>query len=74
MMIPGTSSPSREDLHKELIKQEISKVKLEKKGVSLEIVKLRHEIKTTKRHDSNFSCVYSAAPSTNEWEYVNLKG
>ncbi len=30
-MSPGTSSPSREDLHNELIKQEISKVKLEKK-------------------------------------------
>ncbi len=30
-MNPGTSSPSREDLHKELIKQEIGKVKLEKK-------------------------------------------
>ncbi len=31
MMNPGTSSLSREDLHKELIKQEIIKVKLEKK-------------------------------------------
>ncbi len=74
-MNPGTYSPSREDLHKELIKQVINKVKLEKKRkVSLEIVKLRHGIKTTKRHDSGFSCVYSAALSTNEWEYVNRKG
>ena len=41
---PGTFSPPREDLHKELIKQEISKVKLEKRKGSLEIAKLRHGI------------------------------
>ncbi len=27
-----------------------------------------------KRLDSSFSCVYSAAPSTSEWEYVNRNG
>ena len=54
-----TPSPSREDLHRELITQEIGKVKLEKKNVSLERVKLKHEIKTTKWHDTVFSCVQS---------------
>ncbi len=62
MVNPGTYSPSREDLHQELIKQVINKVKLEKKSkVSLEIVKMRPGIRTTKWHDSGFSCVYSAA-------------
>lgn len=44
------ASPTREDLHKELIKQEISKTKLHKRKISLQITKLRLEIKNIRQY------------------------
>ena len=51
-----TKTSSREELHKELIQQEISKNKLQKKSISLEILKLRLEIQQLKNTAVNSLC------------------